>query len=82
MSYTCAAFRRFYNQEESDGGLICNGTFYRNGFPSDVIDILETARLTETPLCIYWGNLETGEIRVWGKCLCWLRTRGHGGEGR
>lgn len=63
MSYTCAAFRRFYNQEESDGGLICNGTFYRNGFPSDVIDILETARLTETPLCIYWGNLETGEIR-------------------
>ena len=55
MSYICTAFRSFYNQEESDGGLICNGTFYRNGFLSVVIDILETARLTGTRLCIYIG---------------------------
>jgi len=62
MLYICAAYRNFYNQQQvNGGGFICNGTFYRDGFDSDVIDILETARLTCTRLRIYLGNSDAGE---------------------
>jgi len=56
------AFGRWLRSYDVCVAVISDGTVYRDGFDSDLIDILETARLTETPLCIYWGNLETGEI--------------------